>query len=144
MTWAFAFGDGTVSRRSYTYDGNGHLAGLDDTLRGPRRFALDTVGRVTAVVADRWSETYAYDRAGGGTTTARWPDAHAGADAQGERVYEGTRVMGAGANRYVYDGAGRLVRRTRTSETRQKPRSSTRSNPAALLTSTSTASRVPE
>ncbi|MGZ0199844.1 putative T7SS-secreted protein [Streptomyces sp. RM1] len=110
----FTFGDRTVSRRSYTYDGNGHLAGMDDTLRGPRRFALDTVGRVTAVVADRWSETYAYDRAGSGTTTARWPDAHAGADAQGEREYEGTRVMGAGANRYVYDGAGRLVRRTRT------------------------------
>ncbi|MFH9086710.1 hypothetical protein [Streptomyces sp. NPDC017673] len=46
----FAFGDRTVSRRSYTYDGNGHLAGVDDTLRGPRRFALDTVGRVTAAV----------------------------------------------------------------------------------------------
>ncbi|MFD5078903.1 putative T7SS-secreted protein [Streptomyces sp. NPDC058371] len=109
-----AYGERSVSRRSYTYDLNGHLAGTDDTVRGPRRFALDPVGRVTDVTGDRWSETYAYGHGGGGTTAARWPDTHAGADAQGERVYEGTRIMGAGANRYVYDRAGRLVRRTRT------------------------------
>ncbi|MGW4199838.1 putative T7SS-secreted protein [Streptomyces sp. NPDC004726] len=102
-----------VNRRSYTYREDGHLIGVDDELSGQRRFDLDAVGRVTTVTAADWTESYAYDRSGR-QITAGWPDRHADADARGERTYTGTRVVRAGANRYEYDRAGRLVRRTRT------------------------------
>ncbi|MQY12446.1 hypothetical protein SRB5_25800 [Streptomyces sp. RB5] len=108
-----AAGERTLNRRAYTYRADGHVTGIDDTLRGPRRFDLDESGRVTGVTAAGWSESYAYDEAGN-QTAASWPDRHADAEAQGERAYTGTRITRAGRNRYEYDGAGRLVLRTRT------------------------------
>ncbi|MER8001774.1 putative T7SS-secreted protein [Streptomyces sp. NPDC095613] len=112
-TQQLSTGARTLNTRAYTYRADGHLTALDDSLRGAQRFALDPVGRVTEVTAADWSETYAYDEAGN-QTTATWPARYAGGDAMGERVYTGTRVRRAGANRYEHDAAGRLVLRTKT------------------------------
>jgi RHS repeat-associated protein len=102
-----------VHRRGYAYTPDGQVAAEEDSLRGPRRYTLDDAGRITAVTAEHWQETYAYQGAGSATADAGWPERHPGADAAGARDYQGTRVMTAGANHYAYDDAGRLVRRTR-------------------------------
>ncbi|MER7794962.1 putative T7SS-secreted protein [Streptomyces sp. NPDC097640] len=101
---------GTVQRRAYSYQVDGHLVGVEDHLRGRHSFKLDTVGRVTAVHARGWTETYAYDQAGN-QTHASWPGNHPGAVATGARAYTGTRITRAGRLRYEYDAAGRLTLR---------------------------------
>ncbi|MEU1665501.1 RHS repeat-associated core domain-containing protein, partial [Streptomyces sparsogenes] len=101
---------GTVHRRAYTYRPDGHLAAIDDTLHGRRTFELDAVGRVTAVQARGWTETYAYDQAGN-QIQASWPGKHPGAEATGERAYTGTRITRAGRVRYEHDAAGRVTLR---------------------------------
>ncbi|NLU72178.1 type IV secretion protein Rhs [Streptomyces sp. HNM0575] len=104
---------GTVQRRSYTYRADSRLIGLEDELNGPQRFDLDPAGRVTAVRAEDWSESYAYDAAGN-QTTADWPAQHAGSDARGGRDYAGTRLLAAGSVRYEYDAAGRTTVRQKS------------------------------
>ncbi|WP_369033603.1 RHS repeat-associated core domain-containing protein [Streptomyces adonidis] len=103
---------GTIQSRRYTHRPDGHVTAVDDLLNGPRRIDLDPVGRVTAVNAVNWSETYAYDAAGN-QTGAAWPDSHPSAEARGPRTYVGTRVTRAGGVRYEYDAAGRMVERRR-------------------------------
>ncbi|MEV3859502.1 DUF6531 domain-containing protein [Streptomyces sp. NPDC050095] len=105
--------DSTLLGRGYTYRPDGSLAAVDDLRSGRRRFDLDPVGRITAVHATRWSETYAYDAAGN-QLRAQWPENMPGRDAVGERTYEGTRVRSAGRVRYEYDAAGRTTVRTRS------------------------------
>ncbi|MER6346657.1 putative T7SS-secreted protein [Streptomyces sp. NPDC001532] len=78
-----------IQHRSYTYRADGNLIGIDDQLVGSRTFDLDPAGRVTAVHAANWTETYAYDAAGN-QTSASWPSSHPGAEAVGEREYTGT------------------------------------------------------
>ncbi|GAB3952000.1 putative T7SS-secreted protein [Streptomyces sparsus] len=106
-----------LTRRTYHWRADGYLTGIDDTGEsagtGSRRFTLDPAGRVTAVHADGWTESYAYDEAGN-QAHATWPDTHPGTEATGPRTYTGTRITGAGRVRYTYDAAGRLTRRTRT------------------------------
>ncbi|NEB82141.1 type IV secretion protein Rhs, partial [Streptomyces sp. SID14478] len=106
-------GGRSVHRRGYAYTADGQVAAERDSLRGPRGYTLDDAGRVTAVTAERWQETYAYQGAGSAPADARWPERHPGGDAAGARDYQGTRLLTAGANRYAYDDGGRLVRRTR-------------------------------
>ncbi|MDI3388186.1 RHS repeat-associated core domain-containing protein [Streptomyces sp. B-S-A8] len=106
--------DQMVQNRSYTYRPDGNLIDIDDQLNGSRRFDLDVAGRVTAVHAADWSETYAYDEAGN-QTEAFWPSVMPGQEAVGSRAYAGTRIRTAGAVRYEHDTAGRTVMR-------QKPR----------------------
>ncbi|WP_413757633.1 RHS repeat-associated core domain-containing protein [Streptomyces sp. MMBL 11-3] len=101
---------GTLLRRAYHYRVDGHLTGVDDRTGGRRRFELDGAGRVTGVRANGWNENYLYDAAGN-QTRAAWPAEHPGAEAQGERAYEGNRLIRAGAVHYVYDAAGRIVAR---------------------------------
>ncbi|MCD9872868.1 DUF6531 domain-containing protein [Streptomyces guryensis] len=103
---------GIIQSRAYRYRADGHLTGVDDQLHGPSHFTLDAVGRVTAVNAHNWSETYAYDAAGN-QTAATWPDVLA-PEGQGERTYTGTRIDRAGGLRYEYDAAGRTVLRQKT------------------------------
>ncbi len=105
--------DEALQQRSYTYRADRHLVGLDDRLSGNRTFDLDAAGRVTAVHAQGWTETYAYDAAGN-QTQASWPDDHAGAASRGPRSYTGTRVTSAGRIRYEHDDAGRLALRQKT------------------------------
>ena len=90
--------------------------GYADSLTGIRQFALDPVGRVTAVHGAAGTEQYSYDHAGN-ITDASWPatagDA-AGAtdgDPRGERAYTGTLLRRAGNIRYQHDQRGRIVLR---------------------------------
>ncbi|NKI40675.1 RHS repeat protein [Streptomyces sp. LD120] len=99
-----------IQSREYTYRADGNLIGLEDLLAGSRSFDLDPAGRVTAVHAANWTETYAYDAAGN-QASASWPAALPGQEAIGERVYEGTRIRRAGNIRYEYDAAGRTILR---------------------------------
>ncbi|MFH7338156.1 putative T7SS-secreted protein [Streptomyces sp. KHY 26] len=102
-----------LQHRSYTYRADGNLTGIDDHLSGPRRFDLDTTGRVTAVHAAGWTERYAYDEAGN-QTQASWPTGHPGTEATGPRTYEGTRILRAGNIRYEHDALGRVTLRQKT------------------------------
>ncbi|QKW08518.1 RHS domain-containing protein [Streptomyces sp. NA04227] len=99
-----------IQHRAYRYRADGNLTAIEDMLGGTRSFDLDPTGRVTAVHAHGWTETYAYDAAGN-QTQANWPDSHPGGEARGERAYEGTRIMRAGNVRYEHDAAGRVVLR---------------------------------
>ncbi|MFF9309436.1 RHS repeat-associated core domain-containing protein [Streptomyces sp. NPDC014748] len=105
--------DRTLQRRVYTYRGDGHLTALDDRLNGLRHFDLDPMGRVTAVQAENWTETYAYD-AVGNQTQASWPVVHPGQEATGDRAYTGTRLTRAGNVRYEHDALGRITLRQKT------------------------------
>ncbi|NYI07233.1 putative T7SS-secreted protein [Allostreptomyces psammosilenae] len=97
-----------LQHRSYAYREDGHLTEIRDLTSGTRRFDLDRAGRVTAVHAHGWTETYAYDAAGNLK--------HAGATAlasYGAREYDGTLVRRAGRTTYEHDAQGRTVRATR-------------------------------
>ncbi|MEV5990447.1 RHS repeat-associated core domain-containing protein [Streptomyces sp. NPDC052115] len=102
-----------IQHRAYAYRADGHLTGMEDRLNGPRRFDLDAAGRVTAVRAAGWTETYAYDEAGN-QTDASWPAAMPGQEATGPRTYTGTRITAAGNVRYERDTAGRTTLRQKT------------------------------
>ncbi|WP_078651662.1 putative T7SS-secreted protein [Streptomyces xylophagus] len=104
----------SLQHRAYTYRADGNLTAIDDQLSGTRRFDLDAAGRVTAVHAANWTETYAYDEAGN-QTQAQWPTGHPGQEATGDRSYTGTRITRAGNVRYEHDALGRTT-------LRQKPR----------------------
>ncbi|MGP3971504.1 putative T7SS-secreted protein, partial [Streptomyces sp. 6N223] len=102
-----------IRHRAYTYRPDGHLTGIHDQTRGDRTFDLDPAGRVTAVHAHGWTETYAYDTAGN-QTHATWPDRHPSTAATGPRAYTGTRLVRAGRMRYEHDAAGRVTLRQKT------------------------------
>ncbi|MFD4630279.1 DUF6531 domain-containing protein [Streptomyces sp. NPDC058284] len=97
-------------QRTFTYRDDGHLTAVTDQDTGRRTFTLDQAGRVTAVNAANWSETYAYDDAGN-QTYATWPDHHPANQSRGPRTYTGTRLTSAGDTRYEYDAAGRAIQR---------------------------------
>ncbi|MEW1753287.1 putative T7SS-secreted protein [Streptomyces angustmyceticus] len=107
-----------VLHRGYTYRPDGHLTAIDDSHTGRRTFDLDRAGRVTAVHATDWTETYAYDEAGN-QTHATWPDRHPNPSARGERTYTGTRITGAGRIRYEHDPLGRITLRQKTRVSRK-------------------------
>ncbi|MGY5080158.1 putative T7SS-secreted protein [Streptomyces nigrescens] len=102
-----------VLHRGYAYRPDGNLTAIDDSHTGRRTFDLDRAGRVTAVHAADWTETYTYDEAGN-QTHARWPDRHANPSARGDRTYTGTRITKAGAIRYEHDPLGRVTFRQKT------------------------------
>ncbi|MFE7069990.1 RHS repeat-associated core domain-containing protein [Streptomyces sp. NPDC057620] len=111
---AVAVDDGrTVRARSYRYRADGHLIGIEGPNGESRTFDLDAAGRTTAVRAENWTESYAYDD-DGAQTTAAWPSRHPGQTSVGTRDYEGARLTRAGGTRYRYDDQGRLVHRHRT------------------------------
>ncbi|MCL6296974.1 RHS domain-containing protein [Streptomyces kronopolitis] len=86
---------------------------MDDSHTGRRTFNLDRAGRVTAVHATDWTETYAYDAAGN-QTHATWPDRHPNPSARGARTYTGTTITRAGRIRYEHDALGRVTLRQKT------------------------------
>jgi RHS repeat-associated protein len=102
-----------LQHRAYTYRADGNLTAVDDHLGGTRRFELDTAGRVTAVQAANWTESYVYDTAGN-QTRATWPNTMPGEEASGWRTYIGTRITRAGNVRYEHDEAGRITVRQKT------------------------------
>ncbi|WP_264349514.1 DUF6531 domain-containing protein [Streptomyces milbemycinicus] len=97
-----------LQHREYAYRPDDHLTEIRELTSGTRRFDLDPIGRVTAVHAHGWTETYAYDAAGN-LTHATAPD-H---EAPGDRQFTGTILHRAGRTIYEHDAQGRLVRRTR-------------------------------
>ncbi|MGW9429414.1 RHS repeat-associated core domain-containing protein, partial [Streptomyces decoyicus] len=102
-----------VLHRGYTYRPDGNLTAIDDSHTGRRTFDLDHAGRVTAVHATDWTETYAYDEAGN-QTHATWPDRHPNPSARGDRTYTGTNITKAGRIRYEHDALGRVTLRQKT------------------------------
>ncbi|MCX4750027.1 DUF6531 domain-containing protein [Kitasatospora sp. NBC_01287] len=110
-------GGAALARRSYRYAGGGDLTGITDLAADGSTartgFELDRAGRVTAVRAAEWTETYAYDSAGH-LTEAAWSGQREAA-AQGTRAYQGGRLRRAGRVDYRYDAEGRVTgRRLRT------------------------------
>ncbi|MFD8007936.1 DUF6531 domain-containing protein [Streptomyces mirabilis] len=103
----------SIQHRAYTYRADGNVTAVEDDLGGIRHFDLDAVGRVTAVHAATWTETYAYDAAGN-QASATWPATHPGHEATGERAYTGTRITRAGNVRYEHDALGRITLRQKT------------------------------
>lgn len=99
-----------LRHRAYTYRSDGHLVDINSNFGERRRFDVDPAGRVTAVHASSWTETYAYDQAGN-QTEANWSSAHPSKEASGERVYSGTRIIRAGHIRYTHDAQGRIIQR---------------------------------
>ncbi|MGH3693492.1 MAG: RHS repeat-associated core domain-containing protein [Pseudonocardiaceae bacterium] len=103
-----------VQRRSYGYRLDGYVTTIDNHLSGPRRFDLDSAGRVIGVHGSGWTERYVYDAAGN-ITDAAWPEPSLNgsldADARGEREYSGTLIRRAGNVRYQHDAQGRVVLR---------------------------------
>ncbi|MFF1381155.1 DUF6531 domain-containing protein [Streptomyces sp. NPDC058308] len=102
-----------VQHRAFSYRPDDNLIRIDDHLSGTRHFELDTTGRVTAVRAADWTESYTYDGAGN-QTNASWPQDHPGQEAAGPRSYTGTRITRAGGVRYEHDAVGRIVLRQKT------------------------------
>jgi RHS repeat-associated protein len=96
-------------QRAYSYRPDGYINEVFDRARGPRRYALDQVGRVTAVSGADWTESYAYDAAGN-ISAAQYPG---GDEVAGEREHSGTLIRRAGRTSYEHDGQGRLVRARR-------------------------------
>ncbi|MEK8171343.1 hypothetical protein NKH77_23465 [Streptomyces sp. M19] len=99
-----------VQRRAYRYRADDGLIGISDSEDGDRDIALDVMGRVTAVQAQGWAETYAYDEFGN-QTHASWPATVPGEEANGSRSYTGTRLDASGRVRYQHDPAGRVTLR---------------------------------
>ncbi|WP_159043242.1 DUF6531 domain-containing protein [Streptomyces sp. NBRC 110028] len=100
--------DHLLQHRAYAYRADGYLTEIRELTSGTRRFDLDPVGRVTAVHAHGWTETYAYDTTGN-LTHATAP-AH---ETPGDRAFTGTILHRAGRTTYEHDAQGRLTRRTR-------------------------------
>ncbi|MFD7795839.1 DUF6531 domain-containing protein [Streptomyces sp. NPDC059759] len=98
-----------LQHRTYVYRADGLLAELDELGTGKRRFDLDPAGRVTAVHARDWSETYAYDSVGN-LSAATSPASEAD---ETEREFTGSLVRRCGRTRYERDGEGRIVRSVR-------------------------------
>ncbi|MER7480525.1 DUF6531 domain-containing protein [Streptomyces sp. NPDC126510] len=104
-----------VQHRTYGYGADRHLKRFTDALDGPATVDVDTdaMGRVRALQSDDRTESYGYDAAGH-ITSASWSGYPGIDDAAGERSYTGTRLHRAGAVRYTYDAAGRVVERRKT------------------------------
>ncbi|MFI9101832.1 DUF6531 domain-containing protein [Streptomyces fildesensis] len=93
-----------LQNRTYTFRADNYLAEIDEPVTGTRRFDLDPMGRVTAVHARGWAETYAYDAAGNITMAAETDGA--------VREFEstGTMVRRAGRTTREHDAQGRVIR----------------------------------
>nr|WP_194238411.1 DUF6531 domain-containing protein [Streptomyces spongiae] len=102
---------GNVRARTYAYRADNYVTSITDEATGAgQRMELDQAGRPLTVTAEGWTESYAYDQAGN-QTEAAWPDEAHRTDARGPRTYSDTRLLSAGAVRYEYDDAGRMVLR---------------------------------
>ncbi|MBV9026900.1 MAG: hypothetical protein JO362_24590 [Streptomycetaceae bacterium] len=91
-----------LQHREYAYRPDGFLTEIEELTTGRRRFDLDPTGRVTAVHARDWTETYAYNTLGNLTQTD--DSAH---------EFTGTLLRRSGRTRYEYDAQGRVIRTTK-------------------------------
>ena len=100
-----------ILSRSWAWRPDGVPIEIQDSIRGTRLITSDSSGRVTAISAQDWSETYAYDAYGNLTTAGRsddpsstdeWPSAN-----------HRTLVRRLGRSHHEYDETGRLIRTVR-------------------------------
>ena len=108
-----------LQHRSYAYRDDGMLTQIGDALRGTRNYTLDRLGRVTAVQAETWNETYVYDTVGN-LAHASAPGEQA---ARGDAEHTGTLTRRVGRTTYEHDAQGRVTRavtRTLSGQTRQR------------------------
>ena len=102
----------TILNRSWAWRADGVPEEIRDSLRGTRRIATDSAGRVTAVTGQGWTESYAYD--GFGNLNANTDGGAVQDFAPVEAVAANkTLTQSSGRSRYEYDEAGRLVRTVR-------------------------------
>ena len=99
-----------VLSRSWVWRADGVPEEIRDSLRGTRRITSDAVGRVTAVTAQGWRETYAYDTFGNLAGAGAEP---AMGDVAEPTLANRTQVQQAGRTNHEYDSAGRVVRSVR-------------------------------
>jgi RHS repeat-associated protein len=99
-----------AQQRSYTYRPDGYPVEVTDLLRGTRSYELDPLGRVAAVSALNWRETYAYDASGNLSRAATVADRD---DPGADREFPGTLIRRAGRTIYEHDAQGRVTRRSR-------------------------------
>ncbi|WP_307856405.1 RHS repeat-associated core domain-containing protein [Catenulispora pinistramenti] len=99
-----------ILSRSWTWRPDGVPVELQDSVRGTRLIASDTSGRVTAISAQDWHESYAYDAYGNlATPVASGDPSAAGGPANAKR----TLIHQFGRSHHEYDETGRLVRTVR-------------------------------
>jgi RHS repeat-associated protein len=99
--------------RSYSYRADGVPTAVGDSLRGTRRYQLDSAGRVTAVQAPAWTETYSYDTSGNVAQSIGTGGRSAGDDSPEAPAFDGPRIRRSGRTHYDYDAQGRTVRALR-------------------------------
>jgi RHS repeat-associated protein len=98
----------TLQQRSFTYRVDGNPVQIADRIHGTRNYELDEAGRVTAVRAAGWTETYGYDR-NGNLVHAETPAGKGPA----QRRVTGNLVHEAGDLVFEHDDQGRVVLATR-------------------------------
>lgn len=91
-------GDALLTRRAYTYDRFGRVAGIDDEQGQATRIARDARGRITAVSEGERRESYAYDLA----------DNRSAVNGQATSVGPGNRLLRQGERELGYDAQGAL------------------------------------
>ncbi|MBY8886683.1 DNA/RNA non-specific endonuclease [Streptomyces sp. PTM05] len=96
-----------VQQREFAYRADDLLTEIRELTGASREFGLDRAGRVTAVRARGWTESYAYDALGNltGATTPLEPAGEAP-----DAPQEGATTRRFGRTRYTYDARGRVVR----------------------------------
>ncbi|OLE22092.1 MAG: hypothetical protein AUG49_20170 [Catenulispora sp. 13_1_20CM_3_70_7] len=109
--------DHLVLGRDWDYRADGVPVEIADSAGDRRRFTSDATGRVTAVRAATWTESYAYDDFGNVVLA----DDSRDTTPDGRYETDRTLVRRRGRTSYEYDAAGRLVRATtRTLDGRKK------------------------
>lgn len=109
ITAAASTGRQPIQERAYSYRSDDYLTELYELGIGSRRFTLDSTGRVTAVQARGWNESYAYDALGNLTRADTPLDRSAETDLE----YSRAQLRRAGRTTYEYDGQGRVIRSTK-------------------------------
>ncbi|WP_194910514.1 DUF6531 domain-containing protein [Catenulispora rubra] len=106
---AAATGTEPILERTYDYRADGIPTSITDSRYGDRHFDVDLVGRITAIRANTWTGTYAYDSTGNliHSATPHTPETN------GTRTRVGTSLRSAGRTTYSHDDKGRLTRTTR-------------------------------
>ncbi|TNM30562.1 RHS repeat-associated core domain-containing protein [Streptomyces sedi] len=100
-----------LHRRSYAYRPDGYLTAVSEG-SDTTHYTVGPAGHVLAVAGPGGEETYVYDLAGNQTNAHRTSFGHMGEET-GQRDYAGSLLTQAGAVRYTYDAAGRVIRRQR-------------------------------
>ena len=102
-----------LMERTYSYRADNTPVRITDSLRGTREYGLDRLGRVVAVQAATWNESYAYDEFGNVAHAAAPGGPDSGDPSAAEREFAGPLARRAGRTHFEHDGQGRLVRATR-------------------------------